>query len=235
MGKQQKPRRAFQKKQSKRSQQEAEEIDALERALAEQAPAQGTNPLLQASAGEGASMAGAKKFEELPLSKYTKEGLREAKFVSMTAIQRAALPHSLAGRDVLGAAKTGSGKTLAFLIPVRRKACVCMGLWEGGLCCGTRQQVSGQPRPACLLSWCVIPRILLHCVIHPGAGQPQVHNPHPSPVTSLHYSLSNVDRWWRSCTARGGQSMMGWGPLSSRPPASWRCRCASASAWRGQG
>ena len=37
----------------------------------------------------------------------------------MTAVQKAALPHALAGKDVLGAAKTGSGKTLAFLIPVR--------------------------------------------------------------------------------------------------------------------
>ena len=36
----------------------------------------------------------------------------------MTAVQRAALPHALAGRDVLGAAKTGSGKTLAFVIPL---------------------------------------------------------------------------------------------------------------------
>ena len=45
-------------------------------------------------------------------------GLATAKFSTLTAVQRAALPHALAGRDVLGAAKTGSGKTLAFLIPV---------------------------------------------------------------------------------------------------------------------
>jgi len=36
----------------------------------------------------------------------------------MTLIQRAAIPHALAGRDILGAAKTGSGKTLAFLVPM---------------------------------------------------------------------------------------------------------------------
>ena len=36
----------------------------------------------------------------------------------MTPIQRSTLPHSLGGRDILGASKTGSGKTLCFLIPI---------------------------------------------------------------------------------------------------------------------
>eukprot|EP00850_Spirogloea_muscicola_P003244 SM000013S26413 [mRNA] locus=s13:218728:223041:- [translate_table: standard] len=64
------------------------------------------------------SYAGARLFAGLPLSQRTLSGLKEAKYLTMTAIQRAALPHALCGRDVLGAAKTGSGKTLAFLIPV---------------------------------------------------------------------------------------------------------------------
>lgn len=59
-----------------------------------------------------------KNFEDLPLSRYTIEGLKKARYIEMTAIQKAALPHALTGQDVLGAAKTGSGKTLAFTIPV---------------------------------------------------------------------------------------------------------------------
>lgn len=59
-----------------------------------------------------------KLFKELPLSSNTLLGLETSKFRALTTIQRAALPHALAGRDILGAAKTGSGKTLCFLIPV---------------------------------------------------------------------------------------------------------------------
>lgn len=69
--------------------------------------------------GAESSIALARKFSELPLSQYTQDALVEAKYKSLTAIQRFALPQALCGRDVLGAAKTGSGKTLAFLIPVR--------------------------------------------------------------------------------------------------------------------
>ncbi len=60
----------------------------------------------------------ARVFAELPLSAATQASLQAASYVSLTAIQRAAIPHALAGRDILGAAKTGSGKTLAFLVPV---------------------------------------------------------------------------------------------------------------------
>ncbi|KAJ9516034.1 hypothetical protein QJQ45_024447 [Haematococcus lacustris] len=57
-------------------------------------------------------------FAELPLSKSTLEGLEKHNYKTLTAVQRAALPHALTGRDLLGAAKTGSGKTLCFLVPV---------------------------------------------------------------------------------------------------------------------
>lgn len=56
-------------------------------------------------------------FASLELSAPTAKGLEEMGFTTMTEIQAETIPHLLAGKDVLGAAKTGSGKTLAFLIP----------------------------------------------------------------------------------------------------------------------
>lgn len=57
-------------------------------------------------------------FKEISLTRRTLKGLTDSRFLKMTPIQRATLPHSLAGRDILGASKTGSGKTLCFIIPV---------------------------------------------------------------------------------------------------------------------
>lgn len=59
-----------------------------------------------------------KPFSSLPLCEETQRALAEMGFAKMTKIQAEAIPHHLAGEDILGAAKTGSGKTLAFLIPV---------------------------------------------------------------------------------------------------------------------
>jgi ATP-dependent RNA helicase DDX10/DBP4 len=118
-------RRRADKNLSKRSTQLSLEIDALEERIAAGAPAPGTNPLAIEAPPPGA-YAGARTFEELPLSRATRDALKAVKFTQLTAIQRAALPHALAGRDVLGAAKTGSGKTLCFLIPVR-----CWSLFGG--------------------------------------------------------------------------------------------------------
>ncbi|ETW03079.1 hypothetical protein H310_05507 [Aphanomyces invadans] len=60
-------------------------------------------------------------FDMLPLSIATKNGLKRGKFTKPTKIQIGTIPHALAGRDILAAAKTGSGKTLAFLIPMLEK------------------------------------------------------------------------------------------------------------------
>jgi ATP-dependent RNA helicase DDX10/DBP4 len=115
------------KKQSKRSTHESREIEALQAVIEAGKPEPGTNPLAVAAKQRESTnptqpapqtYVTARTFEALPLSQYTKDGLRQAHFKSLTAVQRATLPHALAGRDILGAAKTGSGKTLAFLIPV---------------------------------------------------------------------------------------------------------------------
>ncbi|KVI10339.1 DNA/RNA helicase, DEAD/DEAH box type, N-terminal [Cynara cardunculus var. scolymus] len=111
---------------------EVQEIELLEKWIEFGKPESGSNPLslppLPAKSPVGridestySQFAGCTKFQQLPLSKNTKDGVRQAGYRNMTNIQRASLPHALCGRDILGAAKTGSGKTLAFIIPVLEK------------------------------------------------------------------------------------------------------------------
>lgn len=107
-------------------QDEVQEIESLEARIEAGKPDSGTNPLASElpvvdTNSVLAPYIGAKLFDQMPLSEKTKRGLKDGNFIRMTAIQRAALPHALCGRDVLGAAKTGSGKTLTFLIPVIEK------------------------------------------------------------------------------------------------------------------
>ncbi|KAF4043506.1 hypothetical protein GN244_ATG04204 [Phytophthora infestans] len=93
----------------KQNERERLEIERLEARIAEQTPARGSQ------LGEAAS------FDLFPLSEASRRGLRTCGFTAPTKIQVGSLPHALAGRDVLAAAKTGSGKTLAFLLPVLEK------------------------------------------------------------------------------------------------------------------
>ena len=92
----------------------AAEIKTLEARIKDETPERGSVPPLNQTIS----------FRALPLSHNTFRGLEEGhkdnskKFSTMSDIQNACIPHALAGRDVLGAARTGSGKTLAFLIPV---------------------------------------------------------------------------------------------------------------------
>lgn len=84
------------------------EIRRLQERIQAEAPARGTTPPLSQKVA----------FRALPLCDATLKGLETANFSIMTDIQNACIPHALAGRDILGAAKTGSGKTLAYLVPL---------------------------------------------------------------------------------------------------------------------
>lgn len=57
-------------------------------------------------------------FADLGVPAHMVQALAEAGITQPTPIQTAALPDSLAGRDISGRAPTGSGKTLAFAIPL---------------------------------------------------------------------------------------------------------------------
>jgi len=56
------------------------------------------------------------EFTSLDLPEPVLAGVRDAGFVTATAIQEAALPLALKGKDVAGQSQTGTGKTAAFLI-----------------------------------------------------------------------------------------------------------------------
>ena len=57
-------------------------------------------------------------FKTLPLNPSLLKNLDDLGYTAMTPIQQAALPHALAGRDLVAKAKTGSGKTAAFGIGI---------------------------------------------------------------------------------------------------------------------
>jgi len=57
-------------------------------------------------------------FHELNLSPALKGQLDALGFITPTPVQATAIPHGLAGKDVLATAQTGTGKTLAFLLPI---------------------------------------------------------------------------------------------------------------------
>jgi superfamily II DNA/RNA helicase len=57
-------------------------------------------------------------FSELGLHPDTLRALEEAGYTEPTPIQEKAIPHVLAGHDVLGIAQTGTGKTAGFTLPM---------------------------------------------------------------------------------------------------------------------
>jgi ATP-dependent RNA helicase RhlE len=57
-------------------------------------------------------------FEDLSLSNTIQRAVFEEGYTQPTPIQEKAIPHILAGKDLVGCAQTGTGKTAAFAIPI---------------------------------------------------------------------------------------------------------------------
>jgi superfamily II DNA/RNA helicase len=58
------------------------------------------------------------KFSDLALDPRVLQAVSDAGYETPTPIQAQAIPHALAGRDVLGIAQTGTGKTASFTLPM---------------------------------------------------------------------------------------------------------------------
>ncbi len=61
------------------------------------------------------------RFEDLRLTEPLLRAVRTSGYRTPTPIQSSAIPHVLAGRDVLGCAQTGTGKTAAFALPILQR------------------------------------------------------------------------------------------------------------------
>ena len=61
------------------------------------------------------------QFDDLSLAEPLLRALKTEQHLTPTPIQADAIPHLLAGRDLLGIAQTGTGKTAAFSLPILQK------------------------------------------------------------------------------------------------------------------
>src|SRR5207244_11531919 len=87
---------------------------------------------------------GSMSFRALNLSPKILQAVEDAGYTEPTPIQVAAIPHILAGHDVIGIAQTGTGKTAAFVLPILTKLAASLG--HHGQGCGTRALVVAPTR-----------------------------------------------------------------------------------------
>src|SRR5271166_1790263 len=57
-------------------------------------------------------------FKDMGLHPLLLQAIRDMRYEEPTPIQAEAIPHILAGRDLIATAQTGTGKTAAFLLPI---------------------------------------------------------------------------------------------------------------------
>lgn len=57
-------------------------------------------------------------FDGFKLDERLQRAVKAAGYTEATAVQEAAIPHALEGRDLVGTAQTGTGKTAAFVLPL---------------------------------------------------------------------------------------------------------------------
>ena len=62
-------------------------------------------------------------FEDLNLIEPLLRAIRDEGYLEPMPIQVQAIPHVLAGRDLMGCAQTGTGKTAAFALPILQRLC----------------------------------------------------------------------------------------------------------------
>ena len=81
-------------------------------------PAQTTRRRSESKPAVDSAPVGDATFSEMSLDATTKTAISRMNISRLTPIQEKAIPHLMAGRDLIGQARTGSGKTLAFAVPL---------------------------------------------------------------------------------------------------------------------
>ncbi len=81
----------------------------------------GEKPSVENRQARDSAPSAAIAFSEMPLKSSTKAAISRMNISTPTPVQEKAIPHLMAGRDLVGQARTGSGKTLAFAVPLAER------------------------------------------------------------------------------------------------------------------